>query len=72
MVHVTPAVIHVEVSDTSPVLPVPRDAGPADTSGRGMFILSGFSDRWGSLRRSGGGKTVWFEVARTKPRPGMS
>jgi hypothetical protein len=37
-----------------------------------MFILSGFSDRWGSLRRSGGGKTVWFEVARTKPRPGMS
>lgn len=72
MVHVTPAVIHVEVSDTSPVLPVPRDAGPADTSGRGMFILSGFSDRWGSLRRSGGGKTVWFEVARTEPRPGTT
>jgi CheY-like chemotaxis protein/anti-sigma regulatory factor (Ser/Thr protein kinase) len=70
MVHVRPAVIHVEVSDASDVLPVPRDAAPADTSGRGMSILSGFSDRWGSLRRSGGGKTVWFDVARTSPRPG--
>lgn len=69
VVHVRPAVIHVEVSDASDALPVPRDAAPADTSGRGMSILSGFSDRWGSLRRSGGGKTVWFEVARTTPRP---
>ena len=68
MVHVRPAVIHVEVSDASDVMPVPRDADPADTSGRGMSILSGFSDRWGSLRRSGGGKTVWFDVARTSPR----
>jgi DNA-binding NarL/FixJ family response regulator len=70
MVHVRPAVIHVEVSDASEVLPVERNAAPADTSGRGMSILSGFSDRWGSLRRSGGGKTVWFDVARTTPRPG--
>lgn len=69
LVHVRPAVIHVEVSDASEVLPVERAAAPADTSGRGMSILSAFSDRWGSLRRSGGGKTVWFEVARTKPRP---
>jgi CheY-like chemotaxis protein/anti-sigma regulatory factor (Ser/Thr protein kinase) len=68
LVHVRPAVIHVEVSDASDVMPVPRDAAPADTSGRGMSILSGFSDRWGSLRRSGGGKTVWFDVARTSPR----
>lgn len=68
MVHVRPAVIHVEVSDASGVLPVEKAAGPADTSGRGMSILSGFTDRWGSLRRSGGGKTVWFEVARTRPR----
>jgi len=64
MVHVGPAVIHVEVSDTSEAHPAPRQAGPADTSGRGMSILSGYSDRWGSLRRSGGGKTVWFDVTR--------
>jgi DNA-binding NarL/FixJ family response regulator len=67
MVHVRPAVIHVEVSDASDTLPVERQAGLTDTSGRGMSILSGFSDRWGSLRRSGGGKTVWFEVGRTRP-----
>jgi CheY-like chemotaxis protein/anti-sigma regulatory factor (Ser/Thr protein kinase) len=65
LVHVRPAVIHVEVSDASDVLPAPRVAELNDTSGRGMSILTGFSDRWGSLRRSGGGKTVWFEVART-------
>lgn len=65
LVHVRPAVIHVEVSDASDVLPTPRVAELNDTSGRGMSILTGFSDRWGSLRRSGGGKTVWFEVART-------
>ncbi len=65
LVHVRPAVIHVEVSDASDVLPTPRAAELNDTSGRGMSILTGFSDRWGSLRRSGGGKTVWFDVART-------
>lgn len=69
VVQVRPGVIHVEVSDASDVLPEPREAAPADTSGRGMSILSGFSDRWGSLRRSGGGKTVWFDVARTSARP---
>ena len=65
LVHVRPAVIHVEVSDTSDVMPTPREAELDDTSGRGMSILTGFSDRWGSLRRSGGGKTVWFDVDRT-------
>ncbi len=64
LVSVRRGVIHVEVSDASETMPVPREAAPNDTSGRGMSILSGFSDRWGSLRRSGGGKTVWFEVNR--------
>ena len=64
LVHVRPAVIHVEISDDSEAHPVVRGAGPEETSGRGMSILSAYSDRWGSLRRSGGGKTVWFDVAR--------
>lgn len=64
LVHVRPAVIHVEISDDSEIHPVVRGAKPYETSGRGMSILSAYSDRWGSLRRSGGGKTVWFEVAR--------
>ena len=68
LVHVRPKVIHVEISDDCEAHPVVRGASPEDTSGRGMSILSAFSDRWGSLRRSGGGKTVWFEVARGNGR----
>ncbi|MFP5317508.1 MAG: ATP-binding protein [Acidimicrobiia bacterium] len=65
LVHVRPGVIHVEISDESDVLPVVRGAGPEDTSGRGVSILGMLSDRWGALRRSGGGKTVWFDFERS-------
>ena len=65
LVHVRPGVIHVEISDDSEALPVVRGAGPEDTSGRGVSILGMLSDRWGALRRSGGGKTVWFEIDRS-------
>ncbi len=64
LVHVRPTVIHVEISDDSDVMPVVKHADPHDTSGRGMAILGGLSDRWGSRRRSGGGKTVWFDITR--------
>ena len=66
LVHVRPTVIHVEISDDSDVMPVVKHADPHDTSGRGMAILGGLSDRWGSRRRSGGGKTVWFDITRPK------
>ena len=66
LVHVRPKVIHVEISDDSDVMPVVKHADPHDTSGRGMAILGGLSDRWGSRRRSGGGKTVWFDITRPK------
>ena len=65
LVHVRPGVIHVEISDESDVLPILRGAGPEDTSGRGVSILKMLSDRWGALRRSGGGKTVWFDIDRS-------
>lgn len=65
LVHVRPGVIRIEISDDSEVLPVLRGAGPEDTSGRGVSILGMLSDRWGALRRSGGGKTVWFEIDRS-------
>ncbi len=64
LVHVRPTVIHVEISDDSDAIPVVKHADPHDTSGRGMAILGGLSDRWGSRRRSGGGKTVWFDITR--------
>lgn len=62
LVHVRPPVIHVEISDDSDAGPVVRGASTEDTSGRGVSILSALSDRWGWRRRSGGGKTVWFDV----------
>lgn len=65
LVHVRPAVIRIEISDDSDVLPVIRGAAPTDTSGRGVSILEALADRWGTRRRSGGGKTVWFEVNRS-------
>ena len=64
LVQIRPAVVHVEISDDSDTTPVPRSAGPEDTSGRGMSILGALSDRWGTRRRSGGGNTVWFDVGR--------
>lgn len=64
LVHVRPTVIHVEISDDSDVVPVVKYADPHDTSGRGMAILGDLSDRWGTRRRSGGGKTVWFDITR--------
>jgi CheY-like chemotaxis protein len=69
LVHVRPTAIHVEISDDSDVMPVVKHADPHDTSGRGMAILGGLSDRWGSRRRSGGGKTVWFEISRPDYAP---
>lgn len=70
LVHVRPSVIHVEISDDSDVMPVVKNADPHDTSGRGMAILGGLSDRWGSRRRSGAGKTVWFDITRDAGRVG--
>ena len=66
LVHVRPTAIHVEISDDSAVMPVVKNADPHDTSGRGMAILGDLSDRWGSRRRSGGGKTVWFDIVRSE------
>ncbi|MGI8777255.1 MAG: ATP-binding protein [Acidimicrobiales bacterium] len=68
LVHVRPTLIHVEISDDSAVLPVVRGAAPEDTSGRGVWILGALADRWGSRRRSGGGKTVWFDIVRAEGR----
>jgi CheY-like chemotaxis protein/anti-sigma regulatory factor (Ser/Thr protein kinase) len=72
LVHVRPGAIHVEISDDSEVLPTVRAAGPDDTSGRGVSILGALSDQWGSRRRSGGGKTVWFDIGRATNRRGGS
>src|SRR4051812_44752815 len=35
---------------------------PDETGGRGLPIVAALSTRWGSMRRRGRGKDVWFEL----------
>ncbi|MFK4595512.1 ATP-binding protein [Streptomyces pristinaespiralis] len=58
-----PQGVRVEVSDGCGQLPVPRQAGADDESGRGLALLEAVVDKWGVDGRCGTGKTVWFEVA---------
>ncbi|MHB1774399.1 MAG: ATP-binding protein [Acidimicrobiales bacterium] len=53
----------VEVADRSPVDPVPKRYRPDAATGRGLRLLATLADRWG-VRRSSGGKVVWFELVR--------
>ncbi|MFF4233733.1 ATP-binding protein [Streptomyces sp. NPDC001820] len=59
-----PEGLRVEVSDRAPGLPLARDAGGDEESGRGLALLDAVVDKWGVETRPGPGKTVWFEVAR--------
>ncbi|KIE23013.1 regulatory protein [Streptomyces sp. MUSC 125] len=52
----------VEVSDPLPDPPRERVARPEDESGRGLQLVAGSSQRWGT-RPGPSGKTVWFELA---------
>ncbi|MQS36319.1 ATP-binding protein [Streptomyces katsurahamanus] len=55
--------LRVEVSDTDSRRPEPRVAGADDEGGRGLFLVSALSERWGcDPRRHGAGKTVWVEL----------
>ncbi|NGO70324.1 SpoIIE family protein phosphatase [Streptomyces boncukensis] len=52
-----------EVWDAGPVQPRRRRAQATDEGGRGLQLVDLLSAGWGS-RRTPGGKTVWFELAR--------
>ncbi|MFI1443189.1 ATP-binding SpoIIE family protein phosphatase [Streptomyces fructofermentans] len=53
-------VLTVEVSDTDSCSPRTRSAGTTDENGRGLFLVSQLSRRWGT-RPTPGGKVVWAE-----------
>lgn len=53
--------VRIEVSDDSPVMPVPRRHSATATTGRGLRLLDA-AGRWG-VESNPGGKTVWFEPA---------
>jgi anti-sigma regulatory factor (Ser/Thr protein kinase) len=56
----TDGTARVEVEDQSPTPPVPRDAAPMDTSGRGLALVGQLCDRWG-VHVTQDAKCVWCE-----------
>jgi anti-sigma regulatory factor (Ser/Thr protein kinase) len=59
LVHSGPSLL-CAVADPSDELPVPRDAGWLDESGRGLHVIASLSDQWGScMARGRPGKVVW-------------
>ncbi len=62
-------VVHVEVADRSPLLPIVKDLGTQSITGRGLLLVRSLAAAWGT-ESSGGGKVVWFEVGDELPGPG--
>lgn len=60
----TPDVLRVEVADSGGGTPTKKHAEAWATSGRGMALVDAVSSSWGVESRPGGGKIVWFELAR--------
>ncbi|WP_433890893.1 ATP-binding protein [Streptomyces sp. CA-111067] len=53
--------VRVEVTDTEPGRPVPRDGALDAEGGRGLLLVGALADDWGCAAVPGG-KTVWFEI----------
>jgi anti-sigma regulatory factor (Ser/Thr protein kinase) len=51
----------IRVWDASTEMPVRRDAGPDDESGRGLMLVSCLGSEWGAYRKANG-KVVWVIV----------
>jgi hypothetical protein len=74
LVHSGPCIM-CAVADPSDELPVPREAGWLDESGRGLHVIASLSDQWGScMARGRPGKVVWatfstIRLSRRRPRP---
>jgi PAS domain S-box-containing protein len=59
--HRTARELTVEVSDTSPSLPVPRFVDQGSEDGRGLSLVEALARGWGA-RPTATGKTVWFSL----------
>ena len=53
----------VEVWDESAEAPSEQLPDFGSESGRGLFIVSAYTERWGWYPEKGGGKVVWAELA---------
>jgi hypothetical protein len=54
--------LHVDVHDTSCMLPVPMDGPPDAETGRGLVLVASLSSSWGYYRTTTG-KAVYFTLA---------
>jgi anti-sigma regulatory factor (Ser/Thr protein kinase) len=52
--------VRIEVEDQVPTRPVPKQAAPTDTSGRGLALVEKLCDRWG-VHIAADAKCVWCE-----------
>ncbi|MFI1866434.1 ATP-binding protein [Streptomyces jumonjinensis] len=52
--------LRIEVTDGSPTMPVLREAGDDDESGRGLVLVAAMAEEWGV---SGDGETIWCSLA---------
>lgn len=57
----TSSYLEVSVHDQDPGPPRPRQADTWDGSGRGLHLLEGLSDSWGTVAAPSG-KWVWFRI----------
>lgn len=53
--------VRVEVRDASSVLPVAKRYSETAATGRGLVLVQGLSNSWGTAA-DGAGKVVWFEL----------
>ena len=55
--------VTVTVHDDSPEQPELQPFDPSATRGRGLQIVDGLTEQWGTLADPGDGKTVWARFA---------
>lgn len=60
--------LRVEVTDGDPTIPARGPVSPERDQGRGLQIVDELADAWG-VEHVVNGKTVWFEVATSRPGP---
>ena len=53
--------LRCEVGDDEPILPTPLHPLPSSETGRGLYLVSQLSSRWGTTSTRTG-KIVWFEL----------
>lgn len=59
--------LRVEVTDDSSAMATMAEppVAPARGGGLGLRLVNDVADAWGTEQRTGGGKTVWFEMTAT-------